>query len=162
MKKKKDRKYKLVNKDYYELWMYFQSKATSVKGAMFSTITWILGFAAGLLGFIFVHVMDHDPCKAVLSIGTVIILLSLAGLTLCGYAYFAINESAKHISNNWSYADRCLKKIKGMGEIVDYNSDVNQKGLKIWDRLTIIVVLFAVAFLALLVWGFHLWWNHTF
>jgi hypothetical protein len=40
---------KLDNKDFLDLWKYFHDKAISVKGAMFSTITWIVGFAGALL-----------------------------------------------------------------------------------------------------------------
>jgi len=40
--------------------MYFEDRAASIKGAMFKTLTWTIGFAAALLGFIFAKLSDFD------------------------------------------------------------------------------------------------------
>ena len=150
--------YKLVQKDYLNLWTYFQDKATSVKGAMFNTITWIVGFAAALLGFIFSNFVDFDKSKATISLSMLMVLLSIAGLVICLYAFFALGESAKHIKNNWKYADNCLNKIDGLSEIISTNQVVaNQRIIAIWNQLRIVVAIFFSSFVAILIWGLYTW-----
>ena len=107
-------------KDYVDLWKYFQDKATSVKGAMFSTITWITGFAGALLAFVFAKLADFDSSKAAISLPMLMIAISSAGMVICLFAFFALNESAKHIQQNWDYADKCLANIEALRKIVSY------------------------------------------
>ena len=45
--------FELTREDYLKLWMYFEDRADKVKEAMFKTITWTIGYAAALQGFIF-------------------------------------------------------------------------------------------------------------
>ena len=82
--------YKLKEENYLELWQYFEDKATRVKGAMFNTITWVIGFAAALLGFIFAKITDFDISKSKIPLPLLMILLSIAGLVICLYAFFGV------------------------------------------------------------------------
>lgn len=147
--------YKLKDEDYLELWKYFQDKATSVKGTMFNTITWIVGFAAALLGFLFTKLTDFESANAEITLPKLMILVSMAGLVICLYAFFVLSESAKHIRNNWHYADCCLKKIEGLDKIVfSRRAETKDNLVKIWNQLQIVVSLFLAAFVAVLVWAF--------
>ena len=143
---------KINDDDYLELWKYFQDKAISVKGAMFNTVTWIIGFAAALLGFIFAKISDFDPFNSEIPLPLLMIMLSIAGIVICVYAFFAIGESAKHIRKNWNRADRCMEKIEGIDEIVTEGSEHN-KYIEIWNQLRIVVTIFLVSFIAILEWG---------
>ncbi len=60
--------YKLNDDDYLNLWKYFQDKATSIIGAMFNTITRILGFAAVILGFMFTNLAKYEAENAKLTL----------------------------------------------------------------------------------------------
>lgn len=150
----------LEYEDYLSLWIYFQDRATSVKGAMFNTITWIIGFAAALLGFIFANLTNFDSSKAAISLSMLMRLASGAGLAICLYAFLALTESAKHIKNNWKYADECLNEIQEVKGIVKNNRNAeNQKDkiiirMKIWNELRIVVSLFFTAFISIFVWSF--------
>ena len=150
----------LTENNYLDLYKYFDEKASKVKGAMFSTITWIIGFAAALLGFMFSKLSESYPVQAALPRSKVIVVLSIAGIILCAYAFFALRESAKHIQNNWRYADRCKKKIKALEEIVapikKTNNENQNSVMKIWNQLGIVVFLFACGFLAILIWALTL------
>ena len=146
--------YKLQNDDYVDLWKYFDEKATSVKGAMFNTTTWVIGFASALLCFIFVNLAKFESTKAVVSLSTLITVVSIAGLAICLYAFFALGESAKHIRNNWEYANHCKSQIEGMEEI--FKAGGNNKVGKIWNQLRIIVAIFTIAFISLLVYAHKL------
>ena len=147
-------KYKLKDDDYLELWKYFQDKATSVKGAMFNTITWILGFAAVILGFIFTNLAKDEATNPKLTLEELMLFASLAGGVLCMYAFFALGESAKHINNNWVFAENCKNKIKGLNELLSTNiSKDRENNIKIWNQLRIIVGLFSGAFLIILLYA---------
>jgi hypothetical protein len=146
-----DMEAKLEKKDYVDLWKYFEDKATSIKGAMFNTITWIIGFAGALLGFIFAKLSDFDLSKASISLPMLMICISVAGLLICLFAFFALGESAKHITNNWAYADNCSKKLKELSEIVTWNEEGKRyKVMTIWNQLRIVVLLFLLAFIVIL------------
>ena len=142
--------------NYLSLWKYFQDKATSVKGAMFTTITWVLGFAAALLAFMFSNLAEYSS-DALLDIELIALLVSLAGLFLCGYALYAIGESAKHIRNNWTYADKCMENLPELKIIVGPNEATEKewdnkylKGVPICKRLAIIVYLFSFVFIIII------------
>ncbi|MHC4560556.1 MAG: hypothetical protein ACYS80_25020 [Planctomycetota bacterium] len=139
--------------EYIDLWKYFQDRAISVKGAMFNTITWIIGFAAALLGFIFAKISDFNCTGAKISLPCLMILLSIAGIVICIYAFIALYESAKQIRKHWNRADNCWKKIEGINEIVDKREVNGEIGIQIWNQLRILVGIFIVAFVAILIWG---------
>ena len=88
------------------------------------------------------------------------VLSSIAGVVICGYAFFAISESAKHIKNNWDAANRCMNKIEGLNQLVsgkDKQVEIKEekwyKACKICNQLRIIVGLFLVSFVSILIWG---------
>lgn len=138
--------YKLRDEDYFEIWKYFEDRADNVKEAMFKTLTWTVGFAAALLGFIFVKLTDYDKNNAVLPLRWVVFLAALAGLVICLYSSFTLSEAGKHIRNNWKRARRCEGHVQGLKRILLAGRRREPKSIEIWDRLRIIVILFVIAF----------------
>jgi len=149
--------YNLIDKDYLELWGHFQEKADNIKEAMFKTITWIMGFASALLGFIFLILTDYDCSKASISPRTLVLSLSTAGLVICLYAFLSIAESAKHIKSNWEYANNCYSNINNFHNIVTLKANIDKPNIlknwlsKIWNQLGIIVALFSLGFAVVLI-----------
>ena len=47
--------YRVQDSDYLHLLEYFEERADSIKEAMFNSVTWAVGFAAAILGFIFTN-----------------------------------------------------------------------------------------------------------
>ena len=144
--------YKLKDDDYLKLWMYFQDRADNVKEAMFKTLTWIVGYAAALLGFIFLILTNYETAKAAVARSSVVALAAVAGLVICLYSWFALSESAKHIQRNWTHAIACSTQVDGLEAIVCSGDNNQQNTMKIWDQLRIIVALFGLGFLAVLAW----------
>jgi uncharacterized membrane protein (DUF485 family) len=144
--------YKLRDDDYLRLWLHFQDRADNVKEAMFKTLTWTVGFAAALLGFIFVNLTSYDTSKAAVPLSAVVTIAAAAGLVICLYSWIMLSESAKHIQGNWERADRCGKHVENLGKLIHGDGKKNGKTMKIWNQLRIIVVLFGVAFTAILLW----------
>lgn len=146
-------KYQLQDEDLLDLWKYFQDRATSVKGAMFNTITWVIGFAGILLGFVFTSLAKCEGANEPNTLGPLLIFASLAGLALCVYAFFALGEAAKHIKNNWAFADKCRDRINGLDKVLKIESCDKKEMMPIWKQLGIVVGLFMAAFVVVLVYA---------
>jgi hypothetical protein len=143
----------LNGKDYLGLWKHFEDKSTSVKSAMFNTITWLIGFAAALLAFIFANMADFDTETGVISLQMLVILASIAGLAICLYAFFTLGESSEHIIRNWDRADRCYDKVDWLSEIVPRKGEGGATEVKICKQLSYVVWFFITAFVGILVWS---------
>lgn len=142
--------YKLKDEDYLNLYQYFQRKADDVKEAMFKTITWIVGFETALVGFIALKLTDFDASKASVPLSALVLVSAAAGLVICLYAWFLLSESGKHISNNWTYADRCKEHVPELNSIIQAN--VGKKTMPVWRQLGLINGLYAIAFTLMLCW----------
>jgi hypothetical protein len=137
--------------------MYFEDRAASIKGAMFKTLTWTIGFAAALLGFIFAKLSDFDTSNKnvtlplPLPLPVLVTIAAIAGLIICAYSLLAINESAKHIQANWDRAKHCESHVKDCGHILRPREGQKRTTMKIWNQLRIIVVLFGLAFTVVII-----------
>jgi hypothetical protein len=143
--------YRLTDEDHLDLWKYFQGRADDIKQAMFTTLTWTLGLASGLLGVIFVSVTTLDQEKSAIGLGELMVSAALSGLAICSYAWLALSESARHIQGNWKRADRSRANIEGLTDILAAGGP-QAPPIKIWVQLRIVVALYVIAFLAVLSW----------
>lgn len=146
-------KHELRGADYLKLWMYFEDRAELRKEAMFKSLTWTLGFAAALLGFIGAKLTDFDSAKASITLSMLVAICAGAGLVICLYSLVMLSESAKHISNNWRRADRCKDQIDHLSEIIVGPRRAQRKVTAIWNQLRVIVVVFLFGFAGLLGWA---------
>jgi hypothetical protein len=143
--------YQLKDEDYLKLWMYFEDRAEKTKEAMFKALTWTIGFAAALLGFIGVKLTDFEASKATVTVSVVVAIIAGAGLIICLYSWVMLSEAAKHIKNNWARANRCVKEVNKLEDII--HGRTTEKVMRIWNQLLVIVVMFAFAFAAILAWA---------
>ncbi len=146
-------KARLNGENYLDLYKYFNDKAISVKGAMFTTITWIIGFAAALLAFVFAKLSESYPADAAMSLSSLVICACLAGMVICIYAFISLAESAKRIKDYRSYIEDCLKDFDDLNVIIGSEKGIDKTWLsKIWNRLRVIVALFLLAFILAIAW----------
>ena len=145
--------FELTREDYLKLWMYFEDRADKVKEAMFKTLTWTIGYAAALQGFIFLTLVDFDSSKASVRLHWLVAAAAAAGIVICLYSWFALYESGKHLQRNWARAKRCEAKFNKLDYIISGASKSEGNGLEIWQQLYIIVGLFALAFTAVIIWA---------
>ena len=145
--------FELSREDYLKLWMYFEDRADKVKEAMFKTLTWTIGYAAALQGFIFLTLVDFDSSKASVRLHWLVGAAAAAGIVICLYSLFALYESGKHLQRNWARAKRCEAKFKKLDYIISGAGQSEGHGLEIWQQLYIIVGLFALAFTAVIIWA---------
>jgi Co/Zn/Cd efflux system component len=144
--------YILKDDDYLKLWIYFEDRADKIKEAMFKTLTWTIGLAAAMLGFIFVKLTEFEAAKAAVELRWVVIVTSLAGLVICLYCWFMLRESGKHIQSNWDRSKECEAHIRDFRKITHPGGKTRTVILNIWNQLLIIVGLFAAAFAFVLAW----------
>lgn len=141
----------LKEDDYLELWKYFQTRADQLKEDMFKTITWVIGFAAAVLGFIvnkFIN-LDNTLTQPLIINKSLTIVFCIVGLLLCIYAGFLLTEYAKHIKRNWDRSDRCKDKIDGLDELIKGTCSCRKgTGIAIWWRIGGIIIAFSLAFLS--------------
>jgi hypothetical protein len=140
----------LKGADYLKLYMHFQNRADKIKEEMFKTLTWTIGFAAALLGFIFLNLVDFDASKASVSLSWIVGVSATAGVIICIYSWLLLSESAKHIKGNWERADRCKEKFQDLNWIIFGNVKEPSTWMYIWNQLRIIVTIFCAGFVGVL------------
>ena len=143
--------FELKEEDYLKLWIYFADRADKTKDTMFKTLTWTIGFASALLGFIFFNLVEFDTSKARLPLSMLVSVSAAAGIVICLYSCFMIFESGKHIQRNLERAESCAKHFTNLDQILQREGK-KAGTMKSWNQLHIIVALFALAFVAVLVW----------
>jgi hypothetical protein len=145
----------LEGDDYLDLWKYFEDRADNVKGAMFTSVTWALGFSAAIFGFIFSTLLDLKEMTLFdlkPKSPEAVFLASVVGYLLCLYSVIMVRESRKHILRNWERAERCKRNVYGMTHIVpDLDKDPTAESWLnlVWNRVLVIIFAFTAGFCAL-------------
>ena len=137
---------KLEDDNYLDLWKYFQDRADNVKEAMFNSVTWVIGFAAAILAFIFATLVDFNVEALRFKHALSVLGASFIGIVLCGYSAVLVLESKQHIKANWKRAKRCEKEVEGLKQLWDV---CGKAWLEVWTRIFLVVGFFAAVFLVL-------------
>jgi hypothetical protein len=137
----------LSRDEYLDLYKFFESRAETIKAGMFASVTWVLGFAAGVLGFAVSTFADFEGGAVTVKHPQAGVVASLAGIALCGYALFLLYDAAHHIGRNWERAGECQRKVAGLSEVIKAGR-VSAPRLKVWYQIGIVVVLFLMAHVA--------------
>jgi len=135
---------------HVELWKYFESRGASVKDTMFNVVTWIVGFAAVILGFIIKETISLETDSLVVSKPFTLFVLSAAGMLVVVYARVLIGDFGDHINRNFDRADRARDKSKSLLEILDIDQvDPNKTVVppKICKYILRVVWAFGIVFL---------------
>jgi len=104
---------------HVDLWKYFENRGAAVKNTMFNVVTWIVGFAAVILGFIVKETITFVGDSIVFDKPTTLLCLSVIGLLVIVYARIVINDFSDHINKNFDRADRARDTSKSLLEILD-------------------------------------------
>jgi len=109
---RKPTKYKLKDKDYLDLWKYCEEVGGRDKDRMVATVTWLLAFAIGLLGYIVKFWKSLEVIQK--------IIFGSAGMLICGLAGVLIYAFGAYANRYWYMADWIKeKKIEGLHEFHD-------------------------------------------
>ncbi len=140
-------KHVISDTDYLDLWKHFKDRADDLKGSMFQSVTWVVGFAAAVLGFCFTKFVDFQGTTICIKQPNLAVLFCVVGLVLCLYAIFLLIEFASHVRGIWRQVEVCEKQIGGIEDIVDAFGSGAKFG-QIWHKMGVVVGLFAIGFIA--------------
>jgi hypothetical protein len=116
---------------------------------MFSVVTWIIGFAAAVLGFIVKEFLDFQTNALVILYPLPLIVLSLVGMCIVVYADILIRDFGEHINRNFDRADRSREGDRTVDEI--WGGEESERRAKaelpqICKRIRVVVWVFGGAF----------------
>ena len=144
---------KIEDDDYLDLWKYFEDRADNVKEAMFTSVTWVIGFAAAVFGFIFAALVNFEGGAVTLKSPRGALGASIIGLVLCVYALLLVREAKGHILANWDRAKRCKVEVEGLETILGPERAKGWLGIQVWTQILIVVAVFAAGFSGVFVWA---------
>ncbi|MHC4399189.1 MAG: hypothetical protein ACYTG0_05890 [Planctomycetota bacterium] len=148
--------------DYVALWQYFEKRGSELKGTMLQVLTWLIGFAAAILGYAVDKTIGFDPAPSVKQ-PLLLLVLAAVGIAIIVYAEIVIREFGEHINRNFDRAAYSRIGNKPLDEILNF-SENNGRPTQAPPRLCITVrritrtfgAAFAVTFAFGLIW---LWWS---
>jgi hypothetical protein len=135
--------------DYIDLYKFFQLRADSIKTSLFQSVTWVVGFAAAILGFVFNKCFDFESTSSVtIQEDFGIVLCSVGGL-LCLYGLFLLYDGRNHILGNWDLANQCAAEVPNLEKLT--LGQKRRRGGKVWHQMGGVVFLFLLTFAGLIV-----------
>ena len=130
--------------DYLKLNQFYQSRADAIKSSLFTSVTWVLGFASGVMGLAVGHCFEFADGRLHITQAPLAIVLGVVGLLICYHALTMVSDGEYHIRMNWAISNRCANKIKGFNALikVDGGKDVRQ----IWHHMRLAIYGFVALF----------------
>src|SRR5262245_2303431 len=98
-----------------ELWKFFEQRGTEQKESMIKLVTWIVGFAAVVLGFAVKEGFDKDFAKV--AHRGLLFVLGFVGLVLLAHAAVVIKDHGRHINRTFARADAARDGVSVPREI---------------------------------------------
>lgn len=137
-----------------DLWKFFEERGGRIKDSMFKVVTWIVGFAAIVLGF----AVKEGFGAGLTSVKHPNMLVSLGfiGLVVVVHAAIVIRDYGEHINRTFARADAardgetCPNKIWDKGKTAE-----GRKLPPICSHYLIVVGLFGIGFALLIFLGLH-------
>src|SRR5262245_3006337 len=114
--------------DYFALWRFFEERGAKDKDHMITLVTWLLAFAAVIIGFIAKEHVRYQPSPCSTDSGS-ILLYAAVGLFMCFLAVKLVLEFAGHARINFIKADYSVARIPGLDRIfIGRDVDVREDG----------------------------------
>jgi hypothetical protein len=139
-----------ANATSIDLWKFLEKMGDEVKESLFKFVTWIIGFAAAILGFAIKEGFENGYGKVAHPL--LVISVSLAGLLILVHATFIIFDHGRHINRTFGRADAARDGESSPQKIWDAGErEAQGKPIpSICRNLLIVVSLFALGFLSIL------------
>jgi|SRR4029434_6404858 hypothetical protein len=106
--------------DYLELWQYFETRGSELKGTMLQVLTLLVGFSAAILGYAVDKTLSFDSAPFVRK-PLLLLVLAIVGSAIVIYAEIVIREFGEHINRNFNRADYSRLGDRPLDEIVAYS-----------------------------------------
>jgi hypothetical protein len=131
-----------------DLWKFFEERGTQQKASMYQLVTWIIGFAAVVLGF---AVKEGFEGHFATAHPRVLCIFGGVGLVVLGLAFLIIRDHGKHINRTYGRADAARDGERALQKIWEAGKKAESDSLpRICKELLLVVGLFATAFVYLM------------
>ena len=141
-------KHQLGGADYVQLYQFFQSRADDIKAALFGSVTWILGFAAAIMGFTVVTFFDLSAAPARIKFPWLGMIACFVGVLHCVYALLLLYDGANHIRGNWDRANKCADHVEDLPAFT-LGSRKRRSFGKVWLHMGGVVAVLLIGFIVL-------------
>src|SRR5262245_64983223 len=116
-----------TDQDYFALWLLFEERGAKDKDHMITLVTWLLAFAAVIIGFIAKEHVRYQPSPCSKDSGA-ILLYAAVGLFMCYLAVKLVLEFAGNVRINLIKTDYNVARIHSfdrifIGRDVEYRGD---------------------------------------
>jgi hypothetical protein len=86
-----------------DLWKFFEQRGAEQKESLFKLVTWIVGFAAVVLGFAVKEGFEKGLEK--IAHPFMLFILGCVGLAVVVHAFFIVRDHGRHINRTFARAD---------------------------------------------------------
>jgi len=130
-----------------DLWKFFEEKATQQKETTFKLVTWIVGFAGVLLGFIVMQGFEKGFEKIAHTI--MVILFCAVGVGFTLMTFLIVRDHGQHIIRT---EQRAIAAQAGKSDLKDINEEADKNAKDeplpwICRQLLTVVAIFGTLFL---------------
>ncbi len=109
---------------YIAMWQHYQSRGGSDKDRMVTVVTWLLAFAAGILGFI---ATEYDFVQGKFTVKGLAVAGSVIGLCICSLSTYLVTAFADYATHNFERAQIIEKSFADLAEVADHGLE-SRKG----------------------------------
>lgn len=130
--------------DYLKLNQFYQGRADAIKASLYSSVTWVLGFASGVMGLVVGRCFELANGRLHVTQTLVALVLCVVGLLICYHALAMLTDGEAHIRMNWTISKKCANKIEGFDELV--RVDGSEEVRQIWHHMRTAIYGFVTLF----------------
>jgi hypothetical protein len=133
-----------------DLWKFFEQRGAEQKESLFKLVTWIVGFAAVVLGFAVKEAFEKGLEK--IAHPRMLFILGCVGLAVVIHAFVIVRDHARHINRTFARADAARDGESAPLKIWQAGHQAEGESLPpICRQLLYVVGAFGLAFAAFIV-----------
>jgi hypothetical protein len=135
-----------------DLWKFFEQRGEKQKESLFKLVTWIVGFAAVVLGFAVKEGFEKGLEK--IAHPFMVFILGCVGVAVVAHAFFIVRDHGRHINRTIARADAARDGESAPLKIWQAGKEAEGDSLPpICRQLLYVVGAFGLVFIAFIVLG---------
>jgi hypothetical protein len=133
-----------------DLWKFFEQRGAEQKESLFKLVTWIVGFAAVVLGFAVKEAFEKGLEK--IAHPRMLFILGCVGLAVIIHAFVIVRDHGRHINRTFARADAARDGESAPLKIWQAGKEAEGESLPpICRQLLYVVGAFGLAFAAFII-----------
>jgi hypothetical protein len=130
--------------DYLKLNQFYQGRADAIKSTLYTSVTWVLGFASGVVGLVVARCFELVNGRLHITQTPLALALCVVGFLICYHALAMVSDGEAHIRMNWAISNKCANKIEGFDGLIEI--DGGKKVRQIWHHMRTAIYGFVTLF----------------